>query len=148
MDAKRSTENPGSKFGYSNWVRERQAMSSTNRGAVREASDYYRTPIEDIELFLRNWSKDELGLKGIKRVLDPCAGGTEREGKTIVPMSYPEAIHISHDLFAPDNHISTLDIREDSCATRRGVDYPKFIRCGNAVQYDLVISNPPFALAM
>ena len=56
-------------------------MSSTNRSNARKEhiSDYYVTPIPDIELFLEefdkrvylNWSK--------RKIIDCCAGGNEEK---------------------------------------------------------------------
>lgn len=119
-------------------------MSSTNRGAERSPADFYVTPIDAVETFLREWAKDEPGLRNVKRVLDPCAGGIMREGKTIVPMSYPEALHCCPDIF-PDAHLSTVDIRPDSCAETVG-DW--ITRPAPRLAPDLIISNPPFYLAV
>ncbi len=118
-------------------------MSSTNRGGERAASDYYVTPIPAIELFLGEWAKDNQLLNEIGSILDPCAGGTRNaQGDITTPMSYPEALH-KCGLF-PDCQLSTLDIRPDSAAVRIG-DYLNTPLMGTVP--DLIISNPPFALA-
>lgn len=119
-------------------------MSSTNRGAVRDASDFYVTPIPAVELFLREWAKDEPGLKTVVSVLDPCAGGTMRDGKIVVPMSYPEAIHACPGLFHPSATLTTFDIRGDSLASTVG-DW--LARAPSSLRPNLVITNPPFSLA-
>lgn len=126
-------------------------MSSTNRGATPEISEYYVTPVEQVELFLREWAKDEPELVSVKRILDPCAGGTVKEGKIHVPMSYSAAIHrVASGLFPasgfPTFHIQidTMDIREDSAADVKG----SYLTTAPANQPDLIISNPPFSLAL
>jgi hypothetical protein len=117
-------------------------MSSTNRGAERNASDYYVTPIPAIELFLRSWAKDETSLKQVKRILDPCAGGTILDGQVTVPMSYAQAVNLC-PVFAPQIVYASLDIRPDSCAYTIG-DY---LTHPIVSRPDLIISNPPFNLA-
>lgn len=71
-------------------------MSSTNRSNAREehVADYYVTPIEDIELFLKEFQKVECIDWVNNTILDPCAGGNEEipEYETYHPMSYPTAI--------------------------------------------------------
>jgi hypothetical protein len=109
-------------------------MSSTNRSNCRDThvSDYYKTPVSEILLFLDNVNSDII--KG--DVLDPCAGGIrERES-----MSYVEALE-QHELEV--NSITSIDIREDSCAQIIG-DYLQ-IDCKN--KYDTIITNPPFSIA-
>ena len=105
-------------------------MSSTNRGSIREVSDYYVTPIKGIVKFLVSW--EDFPLSGSSSILDPCAGGDSKN-----EMSYPLALSrfgLSCD---------TIDIREDSKASQIG-DY-LLIDCSN--KYDLIITNPPFSLA-
>ncbi len=107
-------------------------MSSTSRGSVREASDYYVTPVSEIVKFLTLW--DELPRYGSRiYTLDPCAGGDEFRER----MSYP------HALAAFGIICDTIDIREDSRAVIKG-DYLQ-LNCKN--KYTLIITNPPFALA-
>ena len=105
-------------------------MSSTNRGSIREVSDYYVTPIRDIVKFLSSW--EDFSLLESPSILDPCAGGD-----SLNEMSYPIALNgfgLNYD---------TIDIREDSKALQIG-DY-LHIDCSN--KYDLIITNPPFSLA-
>lgn len=116
-------------------------MSSTNRGGERSKFDYYVTPIPAIEHFLGHLQGDVRGLGGEKVVLDPCAGGDEER-----PMSYPQAFQ------GFENHVVyTIDIREDSRAKHKA-DYLSMDRvdvqdlCGE--QPDIIISNPPFDLAL
>jgi hypothetical protein len=120
-------------------------MSSTNRGSVRNASDYYRTPVSAIELFLLEWAKDEPKLREVRHVFDPCAGGRIEQGKIIEHMPYVIACQCS-SVFADDfeNHIETMDIRGDSPA-----DIVRdYLDSQPAKTPDLILSNPPFALAM
>lgn len=108
-------------------------MSSTSRGSVRHVSDYYVTPIPEIEKFI-NIAKDIINPDPFtgKKILDPCAGGDKNH-----EMSYPKALApYSEDIF-------TIDIREDSLAERK-VDY-----LGHKLDFvpDTIITNPPFAYA-
>ena len=109
-------------------------MSSTNRGACRIEKDYYRTPIYEILKFLKVFN-DIMPLKG-KIILDPCAGGDQVNAV----MPYPFALEKYTDGFSQ----YTIDIREDSPA-RVHADYLET----NIVDmdFDLIISNPPFSLA-
>ena len=116
-------------------------MSSTNRGSKRSPMDYYVTPIEPIQLFLRELNRDISWTNGDDpslRILDPSAGGDE-----LNPMSYPCALF--------DRKVTTIDIREDSPATYKR-DYltykTEFVHsiCGGPP--NIIITNPPFGLAM
>lgn len=127
-------------------------MSSTNRGAKRPEHDYYATDPDVIEKFLRAWLEDEPGLS-FSYVLDPCAGGNalpiEWEYKkdtviTIPPMGmpYPRALR---RVFNPSLDIITNDIRQDSLASL----HEDFLALNDLpTTMDLVITNPPFSLAM
>lgn len=109
-------------------------MSSTKRGSVREVSDYYYTPVPHVVDFLKALVEVEpTALNG--KVLDPCAGGDAQ-----VPMSYPAALV---QMGVPEERIFTLDIREDSPAQFKG-DY---LQAAAQTDFNLVITNPPFALA-
>jgi hypothetical protein len=110
-------------------------MSSTNRGAERSASDYYVTKIPDILAFLHAFAEDRPAFAS-RHILDPCAGGDDRN-----PMSYPEAIRQAG---WNEAQIDTIDIRPDSVAARKG-DY---LRMDLDVAPDIIISNPPFGLAL
>lgn len=123
-------------------------MSSTNRSNARDShiSDYYVSPIEDVELFLKEFDKRvKLEWNNIK-IVDCCAGGNEeiRDDTGIKevyhPMSYPTAIH---NIFG-DCNIKTIDIREDSLAETKG-DYLKMNVKDFAPQ--VIITNPPFSIA-
>jgi len=119
-------------------------MSSTNRGYVRHASDYYVTPIPAIVHFLKEWAKDEPALKSVRQILDPCAGGTmqKADGTNALPKSYPVAI-LRLSIWAQSVAIETLDIRPDSTAEFIG-DY---LTLNPVTIPDLIITNPPFSLA-
>ena len=107
-------------------------MSSTNRSKARSlhVADYYVTPISVIETFLQEQSIiDFTNLT----ILDPCAGGDPSHC-----MSYPSALRN----YTKD--ITSIDIREDSLAKYKQnyllTDIPKV--------FDVIITNPPFNLAM
>lgn len=115
-------------------------MSSTNRSAARDKhiADYYVTPVEHIEKFLR--SAIESGVIPNNRpldILDPCAGG---DGKFAA--SYPEAIkQVGLDV----RSLTTIDIREDSKAST----IADFLTWNSEGQtFDLIITNPPFNIAL
>ena len=123
-------------------------MSSTNRSNARDShiSDYYVTPIADIELFLKEFDKRvKLDWNKIK-IIDPCAGGNEEIRDNIGikevyhPMSYQTAIH---NVFGGCN-VNNIDIREDSLAETKG-DYLKMNVKDFAPQ--VIITNPPFSIA-
>ena len=115
-------------------------MSSTNRGYDRHKSDYYATPVEDIKSFLKEFTTgfdqiidlDNFNFTKNLDILDPCAGD----------LAYSKAIK---EYGFPDyNDIKTLDIRGDSLADIKA-DYLSWTP---DKQYDLIISNPPFYLAI
>lgn len=112
-------------------------MSSTNRGSNfrdEHVSDYYVTPVAEVERFLKRIIELEPGfLDG--RILDPAAGGDPKH-----PMSYPEALL----RFGVDpDRISTMDVREDSLASVKG----NYLKADVGGPPDLVITNPPFIRA-
>ena len=124
-------------------------MSSTNRSNARDShiSDYYVTPIADIELFLKEFDKRvKLDWNKIK-MSEPCGGGNEeiRDDVGIEevfhPMSYQTAIH---NVFGNCN-VNNIDIREDSLAETKG-DYLKMNVKDFAPQ--VIITNPPFNQAV
>lgn len=105
-------------------------MSSTNRKSRRKKYDYYVTPIDDIQLFLKHFKK-ETGIKlGDIDILDPCAWWDENH-----PMSYPVALNV--------DNVITIDIREDSRADVID-NYFEY----SVWKFNLVISNPPFNQAI
>jgi hypothetical protein len=112
-------------------------MSSTLRGYDRHKSDYYVTP---------DWIIDELfdaipelfeEMDG-RIALDPCAGGGIVNGSQAFGMPYPEALKRRGW-----NTIHTMDIREDSRAEIKH----DFLQWDTSIDYDLIITNPPFAIA-
>ena len=112
-------------------------MSSTNRSNARKdhVSDYYITPQDQIELFLKEFEKvDNIFRKPHLKILDCCAGGD-----IVHEMSYPTVIK---KLYGKD--IDTIDIREDSRAKN------KFNYLDFALDYepDVIITNPPFNKAI
>jgi 23S rRNA G2445 N2-methylase RlmL len=114
-------------------------MSSTNRSKAREqhVSDYYITPVQDIETFLQQVYRDRCVdlFHANYKFLDPCAGGDKAH-----PMSYPTALQN----IGFKGQIDTIDVREDSPAKMHG-DYLHF---KPKQKYDVIITNPPFNLAI
>ncbi|ASM69711.1 hypothetical protein [Blautia hansenii] len=123
-------------------------MSSTNRSNARDnhISDYYVTPISDVELFLKNFNEHVKIEWNEINILDPCAGGNkevkdEHGIKEIYhAMSYPTAIS---NIYGKCN-ITTMDIREDSLA-EHCADY---LETELENKPNLIITNPPFASAI
>lgn len=112
-------------------------MSSTNRSEARKEhiSDYYVTPQDQIELFLKEFEKDcDIFKRKFVNILDPCAGGDEAH-----EMSYPAVIK---RLYNKD--VDTIDIRPDSLAKNK-YDYLEF---GLDYEPDVIITNPPFNKAI
>ncbi len=112
-------------------------MSSAGRSAdVRRESDFYKTPEWVIESFLREVQKDVPGFLDGHNICDPCAGGDDTSR-----MPYPAVLALyGHE------HIMTIDIREDSGAGFKGDFLEQSAKM--ARDYDLVISNPPYSLAV
>ena len=106
-------------------------MSSTNRGSIREVSDYYVTPIPEIKKFLRAWDNESFIQRAT--ILDPCAGGDVRNRF----MAYPSALK---ELY--QKSCTTIDIRDDSLAEIKE-DYLE----RSHFTYNMIITNPPFSLA-
>lgn len=114
-------------------------MSSTNRGSVRETSDYYATPQNVISDALKKFFELEY-MDSVKYILDPCAGGNaENETHYYTDMPYVKVLREEYGM-NPD----TMDIREDSLADAK-TDFLKV--SPDKKLYDLVITNPPFAIA-
>lgn len=125
-------------------------MSSTNRAnaSERHVSDYYVTPQDTIKDFLAAFNADcdehldtltgeWMARKRPMQILDPCAGGDSSHW-----MAYPRAIE--HFSGWPISEITTADIRDDSLAAFKK-DYMDF---APPVQPDVIITNPPFNIAM
>lgn len=122
-------------------------MSSTNRSSrSRKGSkyDYYVTPVPVIQEELLPALEEEIPSILQGSIIDPCAGGdfikTEKhpEGRG---MSYLEALY---NYGVPLGNIATMDIREDSRASKKG-DYLKTVL---PFKPFLIITNPPFNLAI
>lgn len=122
-------------------------MSSTNRNTRPSGSpDYYRTPVNAILDFFDTLEVDWREVVDTSRfsfdspftALDPCAGGD-----AIHEMSYPSAMK-RHALWKHMEHLSTVDIREDSQAEIK-TDYLKFSVANPAPK--VILTNPPFTIA-
>ncbi|MCG8540430.1 MAG: hypothetical protein MJA82_10885 [Clostridia bacterium] len=117
-------------------------MSSTNRSEARKThkSDYYVTPVREIENFLNELQKEENQIL-IKNFLDPCAGGLIGKDK----MSYPEAIkNAVYDRYGGKPRVETIDIRLDSLANIKG----NYLKMDCKDKYDVIITNPPFNISL
>lgn len=119
-------------------------MSSTLRGSTREASDYYVTPHWAIVDFLNAFNADHPELAAEKitlDILDPCAGGDEKR-----TMVYPDALLG----FKPWSIrvLDTMDIREDSKADIKSDYLKEDVRGFHNIRPEIIITNPPFSLAM
>jgi len=114
------------------------SMSSTKRGATREASDYYVTPQWAILDFLSAFVTDNPAIIFEPlTILDPCAGGDSAR-----PMAYPQALATFGRLDI--ERLITLDIRDDSPASQKG-DYLQTVLSATP---NLIITNPPFGLTI
>jgi len=100
---------------------------------MRNKDDYYVTPHWVIEEFLNAWLKAD-SFPSLRSILDPCAGGDEK-----THMSYPHVIGKTFNI-----KIATNDIREDSPADT----HYDFLNSCSLENHDLIITNPPFSLAM
>lgn len=109
-------------------------MSSTNRGIIRNAFDYYVTPQKAIHNFIDNF-KDNL--ENIHTFFDPCAGGDDNN-----KMSFPEVLKE----YFPKANIITSDIRSDSLAKNK-LDFLTENLLVDHYNNLVIISNPPFDLA-
>lgn len=129
-------------------------MSSTNRGADRNKDDFYITPIEPVIHFLHELVSDIPHITSAKRILDPAAGGLIGEQNIAIkdktftikdaPMTYPAALAAIKLKEFTNAYVDTADIRSDSRACYH-VDY---LTWTPPVQPDVVITNPPFFLAI
>ncbi len=113
-------------------------MSSTNRMMVRQDADYYATDPAEIRKFFDKFfflqcRPNDTYHGGPAKWLDCCAGGR----KGLEEMAYP--LVLQERGIEPD----TMDIREDSRA-KLIANYLEMPMLG----YDVIISNPPFNLAI
>lgn len=140
-------------------------MSSTNRGAVRSPNDFYVTDPAEIGRFLRRWCLTDPQAEAFwskpRSILDPSAGGlTETitiEQKAPKPplvfqpseMSYPKAINefLNQAYRIKPEQFDTIDIRQNSKAATKG-DFINYRPFHTRECYDMVITNPPFSLAL
>lgn len=135
-------------------------MSSTNRSDSRDKhiADYYVPPPLDIQEFLDAFlaNHEKLDLSDMN-ILDPCAGwnpyeeweeeeSTPEGGVVLVkktreehPMSYPSVLECYHP-----KRLITNDIRPDSPAQY----HEDFITYDIKSSFDMIITNPPFNLAL
>lgn len=119
-------------------------MSSTKRNEYRAEHDYYATPLWMPREFMGAMLEFEprfLHCNGAldvpAYVLDPCAGGDAH-----AEMPYPLVLQ---EFGVPAANITTVDVRQDSRAQYK-MDYLTEFEA-NRFPYDVIITNPPFAIA-
>lgn len=108
-------------------------MSSTARGTIRNANDYYVTPHWLIREFLPRFMSEH-NIDTNIYVYDPAAGGCEK-----FEASYPAVL--KEFGFGQNDNLLTSDIRSDSKAEFVAID---FLEIENRAEEDLIITNPPF----
>ena len=113
-------------------------MSCTNRGETRKGHlfDYYITPPQTAkEAFVELIQLERTLQNKYIKILDPCCGGDKIHNATYKQL-----------LFYMDyKFIDTMDIREDSGADTK-TNYLTYTAKQN--YYDLIISNPPYTVAL
>jgi DNA-directed RNA polymerase subunit RPC12/RpoP len=112
-------------------------MSATNRGAVRNEADFYKTPDKTIDLFFDNFTLTS-GM-----ILEPCAG----DGAII--KAIVRAIQKNNWDY---RYIIANEIRaeERDNLINSGADLvviSDFIKDGKITDASTIISNPPYSLA-
>jgi predicted RNA methylase len=114
-------------------------MSATNRGAERQADDFYATPTATTRALLRHYD-----VRG-KRVLEPgCGTGS-----------------IVRELVAAGAHVIGVELDVERAGRTGAIRYPDGgrvnVACGDyleslalpeAEKFDYAIGNPPFSLAL
>lgn len=108
-------------------------MSATNRGAIRNGSDFYITPRKTISTFL-----DVFKLEGIE-IFEPTAGN----GAIV------QELWLRYHAFC---NITANDIRDEQAALlEAGADRVfnlDFLKCnGINPKPDVIITNPPYSIA-
>lgn len=113
-------------------------MSSTVANKPRNPNDYYATPTWVIKQFLEAWQAvDNFTLsERFDKVLDPCSGG---DSNNLAP--YPAVLE---SIGLIEKQLLTYDVREDAQADVQ-CDY---LNHTVMQEQDLIISNPPFSLAL
>lgn len=109
-------------------------MSATNRGTKRIDSDFYPTPETTIANFLMKYNVNMNG----KRILEPSAGNGNFV--KVIKNMYPDAIVVANEIREEEN--SNLKLHADYITH---LDFLKFYKDGD---YDFIIGNPPYSLAV
>lgn len=114
-------------------------MSVTNRGIIRKENDFYPTPAVVIETFLDNY---HIGDKGeITKILEPCAGNGNII-KALQERGYTSIKAVELRKEEAENLNNMLGYGNFAIADFLTLN-PKHIG-----DIDVVITNPPFSLAM
>ena len=111
-------------------------MSATNRGSKRIESDFYPTPTETIDIFLKHY---EIGKE--LTILEPCAGnGNIVESLKKIGCKNIDAVEIRREEL--ENLVDKVGIGH--------VAICDFLTMNNKFlldKYDIIITNPPYNLA-
>lgn len=113
-------------------------MSATNRGAIRKENDFYPTPAVVIETLLDNY---HIGDRGGTKILEPCAGNGNII-KALQERGYTSIKAVELRKEEAENLNNMLGYGNFAIADFLTLN-PKHIG-----DIDVVITNPPFSLAM
>lgn len=114
-------------------------MSVTNRGTIRKENDFYPTPAVVIETFLDNYHIGDNG--EITKILEPCAGNGNII-KALQERGYTSIKAVELRKEEAENLNNMLGYGNFAIADFLTLN-PKHIG-----DIDVVITNPPFSLAM
>lgn len=110
-------------------------MSATNRGYERHKDDYYKTPYYIAREFLKAFLDNEgITNADVLKWADPSCGGDE-DSEAVYPYILKQIVNPAV--------LSTFDIRDDSKA-----NYICNYLETDIKKHDIIITNPPFDLAL
>ena len=118
----------------------RQAMSEVKSWAQqlryeRHVDDYYVTPHWLINEFLDEFARRSM------RFWSTWTYSTQVQAGEKYPMSYPTVLNNR------GFNVESWDLREDSRAERKGIDFLQQNSGLELNQYDMIITNPPFKVS-
>ena len=105
-------------------------MSATNRGRERNIADFYATPIEVIENFLKHYNLNE------GSILEPSAGNGNFS--RVIKQKYP-----NYNL----DQIEVIDEEKSNLLQYGNVEINDFLQTTKVKDYATIITNPPYSLA-
>jgi hypothetical protein len=109
-------------------------MSATNRGMKRIDSDFYATPEATISNFLIKYNSD----MNEKKILEPSAGNGNFI--KVIKNMYPNSIITANEIREEEN--KNLKLYSDN------VTHLDFLKFDKTEDYDFIIGNPPYSLAI